>query len=133
MEMNRKAEEKKRKDTMMPTKPAVPPKYQMKPAPIIDLATTTTMQPPVVGIRTSLGAAQRALAPRAPTTSHRLQMPPPSILKASKTLTKVLPKGRRIIVWACLFQKSSGQQVFFQMTLDAQKDVRANNKQPAYT
>uniref|UniRef100_A0A915JY95 Uncharacterized protein n=1 Tax=Romanomermis culicivorax TaxID=13658 RepID=A0A915JY95_ROMCU len=56
MEMDKKAEMKKKKDSVMRTKPAIPPKYQMKPAPII--AATTTMQPPVAGIRTLLGAAQ---------------------------------------------------------------------------
>uniref|UniRef100_A0A915HJS1 Uncharacterized protein n=1 Tax=Romanomermis culicivorax TaxID=13658 RepID=A0A915HJS1_ROMCU len=65
----------------------------MTPALIMTMTTTGTTQLPVVGIRTSLGAAQRALAPRAPTTSQSIQMPPPGILKTSKTPTKVLPKG----------------------------------------
>uniref|UniRef100_A0A915KJU0 Uncharacterized protein n=1 Tax=Romanomermis culicivorax TaxID=13658 RepID=A0A915KJU0_ROMCU len=66
MEMDKKAEEKKRKDATTLTKPAVPPKYKMTLAPII----ATRTQPPVVGIQTTLGAAQRALAPRAPTMSQ---------------------------------------------------------------
>uniref|UniRef100_A0A915IN98 Uncharacterized protein n=1 Tax=Romanomermis culicivorax TaxID=13658 RepID=A0A915IN98_ROMCU len=81
MEMDERAEEKKRKDGMTLTEPAVPPKYQMMPAPIIAMTTTTTTQPTVIGIGTLLGAAQQALAPQAPTTSQGLQMPPPSILK----------------------------------------------------
>uniref|UniRef100_A0A915HUB9 Uncharacterized protein n=1 Tax=Romanomermis culicivorax TaxID=13658 RepID=A0A915HUB9_ROMCU len=93
--MDKRAEEKKRKEEMALLKATVPPKYQMTPAPIITMTTTPTTQPPVIGIRTSLGAAQRALAPRALTTSQGMQMPPPGILKASKTLTKTLPKGRR--------------------------------------
>uniref|UniRef100_A0A915J0X1 Uncharacterized protein n=1 Tax=Romanomermis culicivorax TaxID=13658 RepID=A0A915J0X1_ROMCU len=35
MEMDKRAEEKKGKDTTTLTKPAVPPKYQMTPAPTI--------------------------------------------------------------------------------------------------
>uniref|UniRef100_A0A915HJS3 Uncharacterized protein n=1 Tax=Romanomermis culicivorax TaxID=13658 RepID=A0A915HJS3_ROMCU len=93
MKMDKRAEEKKCKDAMRLMKLAVPPKYQMTPAPIIAITTTVTTQPPVIRIRTSLGAAQQALAPRAPTTSHGLQMPLHHILKASKTPTKVLPKG----------------------------------------
>uniref|UniRef100_A0A915IY43 Uncharacterized protein n=1 Tax=Romanomermis culicivorax TaxID=13658 RepID=A0A915IY43_ROMCU len=58
MEMDRKVEQKKQKDTMTPTKPAVPPKYQMKLEPIIATATTMTMQPQVVGIQMSLGVVQ---------------------------------------------------------------------------
>uniref|UniRef100_A0A915HKT2 Uncharacterized protein n=1 Tax=Romanomermis culicivorax TaxID=13658 RepID=A0A915HKT2_ROMCU len=50
MEMDKRAEEKKCKDAMMLTKPAVPPKYQMTSALIIAITTTTTTQPPVVGI-----------------------------------------------------------------------------------
>uniref|UniRef100_A0A915L3F7 Uncharacterized protein n=1 Tax=Romanomermis culicivorax TaxID=13658 RepID=A0A915L3F7_ROMCU len=50
MEMDRKTGEKKRKDAMTPTKLAVPPKYQMRPAPIIAMTTTARTQPPVVGI-----------------------------------------------------------------------------------
>uniref|UniRef100_A0A915J084 Uncharacterized protein n=1 Tax=Romanomermis culicivorax TaxID=13658 RepID=A0A915J084_ROMCU len=92
MEMDKKAEIKKKKDLITPTKLAIPPKYRMKLALII--ATTTRMQPPVAGIRTTLGAAQQALAPRVPTTSQGPQMPPPGILKSSKTLIKVLRKGR---------------------------------------
>uniref|UniRef100_A0A915KV04 Uncharacterized protein n=1 Tax=Romanomermis culicivorax TaxID=13658 RepID=A0A915KV04_ROMCU len=95
IEMDKRAEEKKRKDAMMLTKPAVPPEYQMTPAPIIATTTTMTTQPPANGIRTSLGAAQQALAPQAPTTSQGLQMPRPSILKRSKTRTKVLPWPQR--------------------------------------
>uniref|UniRef100_A0A915L4K2 Uncharacterized protein n=1 Tax=Romanomermis culicivorax TaxID=13658 RepID=A0A915L4K2_ROMCU len=99
MEMDKRAKEKKRKDAMMLTKPAVPPKYQMTPALIISMTTAATTQPSVIGIQTLLGAAQRALAPRAPTTSQRLQMSPPGILKVSKTRTKVLPKvGRSVEV-----------------------------------
>uniref|UniRef100_A0A915JV95 Uncharacterized protein n=1 Tax=Romanomermis culicivorax TaxID=13658 RepID=A0A915JV95_ROMCU len=94
MEMDKKTKEKKRKDATTLTKRAIPPKYQMTPALIIAMTTTATTQPPVIGIQTSLGAGQRALAPQAPTTSQGLQMPPPSILKVSKTPTKVLPKGR---------------------------------------
>uniref|UniRef100_A0A915L0H9 Uncharacterized protein n=1 Tax=Romanomermis culicivorax TaxID=13658 RepID=A0A915L0H9_ROMCU len=92
--MDKRAQEKKQKDAIVLAKASVPQKYQMTPAPIITMTTTTTTtQPPVVGVGTSLGAAQRALAPRAPTTSQSIQMPPPGILKASKTPTKVLPKG----------------------------------------
>uniref|UniRef100_A0A915HT39 Uncharacterized protein n=1 Tax=Romanomermis culicivorax TaxID=13658 RepID=A0A915HT39_ROMCU len=57
MEMDKRAEEKKRKDAMMLTKLAVPLKYQMTLAPIIAITTTPTTQPLVVGIRTLLGAA----------------------------------------------------------------------------
>uniref|UniRef100_A0A915KWP6 Uncharacterized protein n=1 Tax=Romanomermis culicivorax TaxID=13658 RepID=A0A915KWP6_ROMCU len=92
METDKKAKMKKKTSSITSTKPAIPPKYQMKPAPII--ATTTMMQPPVVGIRTSLGAAQRALVPRAPTSGQGPQMPSPGILKASKTPVKVLLKGQ---------------------------------------
>uniref|UniRef100_A0A915KYR7 Uncharacterized protein n=1 Tax=Romanomermis culicivorax TaxID=13658 RepID=A0A915KYR7_ROMCU len=91
--MDKRAEEKKQKDAIVLAKAAVPQKYQMTPAPIITMTTTATTQPPVVGVQTSLGAAQRALAPRARTTSQSIQMPPPGILKTSKTPTKVLPKG----------------------------------------
>uniref|UniRef100_A0A915JXT5 Uncharacterized protein n=1 Tax=Romanomermis culicivorax TaxID=13658 RepID=A0A915JXT5_ROMCU len=63
MEMDKRDEEKKRKDAITLTKPAVPPKYQMMLAPIIAITTTATTQLSVIGIRTSLGAAQRALAP----------------------------------------------------------------------
>uniref|UniRef100_A0A915K1P5 Uncharacterized protein n=1 Tax=Romanomermis culicivorax TaxID=13658 RepID=A0A915K1P5_ROMCU len=73
--MDKRAEEKKRKDAMTLT-------------PIIAMTTTVTTQPPVIRIQTSLGAAQQALAPPAPTTSQGLQMPPPGILKMSKTPTK---------------------------------------------
>uniref|UniRef100_A0A915KN54 Uncharacterized protein n=1 Tax=Romanomermis culicivorax TaxID=13658 RepID=A0A915KN54_ROMCU len=93
MEMDKRAEEKKGKEAMTLTKPAVPPKYQITLALIIAMTTTATTQPLVIGIQTSLGAAQQALAPRAPTTSQGMQMPPPGILKTSKTRTKVLPKG----------------------------------------
>uniref|UniRef100_A0A915HSJ3 Uncharacterized protein n=1 Tax=Romanomermis culicivorax TaxID=13658 RepID=A0A915HSJ3_ROMCU len=55
MEMDKQAEITKKKSSTMLTKPAIPPKYQMKPAPII--ATTTRMQALVIGIRTSVGAA----------------------------------------------------------------------------
>uniref|UniRef100_A0A915HIX9 Uncharacterized protein n=1 Tax=Romanomermis culicivorax TaxID=13658 RepID=A0A915HIX9_ROMCU len=48
MEMDKKAEMKKKKDWITPTKPAIPPKYQMKPAAI--MVPTTMMQPPVAGI-----------------------------------------------------------------------------------
>uniref|UniRef100_A0A915JSD5 Uncharacterized protein n=1 Tax=Romanomermis culicivorax TaxID=13658 RepID=A0A915JSD5_ROMCU len=92
IEMDKKAEMKKKKSSIMPTKWAVLPKYQMKPALIIEATMMT--QPPVVGIQTLLGAAQRALAPRTPTTIQGPQMPPPGILKASKTPIKDLPKGR---------------------------------------
>uniref|UniRef100_A0A915KRQ2 Uncharacterized protein n=1 Tax=Romanomermis culicivorax TaxID=13658 RepID=A0A915KRQ2_ROMCU len=78
--MDKRAEEKKCKDAMMLAKTAVPPKYHMTPAPIIALTTTATTQPTVIGIGMSLGAAQRALAPRAPTTSQGMQIPPPGIL-----------------------------------------------------
>uniref|UniRef100_A0A915JVR8 Uncharacterized protein n=1 Tax=Romanomermis culicivorax TaxID=13658 RepID=A0A915JVR8_ROMCU len=50
MEMDKEAKMKEKKSLTMLTKPAIPPKYQMEPAPII--ATTTMMQAPVVGIRT---------------------------------------------------------------------------------
>uniref|UniRef100_A0A915JY82 Uncharacterized protein n=1 Tax=Romanomermis culicivorax TaxID=13658 RepID=A0A915JY82_ROMCU len=48
MEMDRKAEEKKQKDAMTLTKPDVPHKYQMRPAPIIATTPTATTQPPVL-------------------------------------------------------------------------------------
>uniref|UniRef100_A0A915JG67 Uncharacterized protein n=1 Tax=Romanomermis culicivorax TaxID=13658 RepID=A0A915JG67_ROMCU len=57
MEMDKKAEMKKKKGSITLKKLDIPPKYQMKPALII--TATTTMQPPVVGIRMTLGAAQR--------------------------------------------------------------------------
>uniref|UniRef100_A0A915KMN2 Uncharacterized protein n=1 Tax=Romanomermis culicivorax TaxID=13658 RepID=A0A915KMN2_ROMCU len=62
MEMDKRAEEKKGKDAMTLTKPAVPPKYQITRALIIAMTTTATTQPLVIGIQTSLGAAQQALA-----------------------------------------------------------------------
>uniref|UniRef100_A0A915JHG3 Uncharacterized protein n=1 Tax=Romanomermis culicivorax TaxID=13658 RepID=A0A915JHG3_ROMCU len=61
--MDKRAKEKKHKDVMTLTNPAVPPKYQMMPAPMVAMTTTTTTQPLVIGIRTSLGAAQEALVP----------------------------------------------------------------------
>uniref|UniRef100_A0A915J6J4 Uncharacterized protein n=1 Tax=Romanomermis culicivorax TaxID=13658 RepID=A0A915J6J4_ROMCU len=55
IEMDKQAEMKKKKSSTMLIQPAVPPKYQMKPGPII--TTTTGMQAPAISIRTWLGAA----------------------------------------------------------------------------
>uniref|UniRef100_A0A915HSS8 Uncharacterized protein n=1 Tax=Romanomermis culicivorax TaxID=13658 RepID=A0A915HSS8_ROMCU len=85
IKMDKRAEEKKKKDAMILAKAVLPQKYQMTLAPIITMTTTATTQPSVVGVRTSLGAAQQALAPQAPTASQLIQMPPPGILKTSKT------------------------------------------------
>uniref|UniRef100_A0A915L9E3 Uncharacterized protein n=1 Tax=Romanomermis culicivorax TaxID=13658 RepID=A0A915L9E3_ROMCU len=89
--MDRQAELKKKKSSTMPTQPAILSKFQMKPALII--ATTSPIQARTTGIRTSLGAAQQALTPRALTTIQVLQMPMPGIAKSSKTPLKVLLKG----------------------------------------
>uniref|UniRef100_A0A915JQN6 Uncharacterized protein n=1 Tax=Romanomermis culicivorax TaxID=13658 RepID=A0A915JQN6_ROMCU len=50
MEMDKQAQMKKKKSLTTLMKPAVPPKYHMKLAPII--ARTTTMQALVIGIQT---------------------------------------------------------------------------------
>uniref|UniRef100_A0A915IA53 Uncharacterized protein n=1 Tax=Romanomermis culicivorax TaxID=13658 RepID=A0A915IA53_ROMCU len=52
--MDKQAELKKKKSLTMPTQLAVPPKYQIKLAPII--ATTTARQASTISIGTSLGA-----------------------------------------------------------------------------
>uniref|UniRef100_A0A915IAD3 Uncharacterized protein n=1 Tax=Romanomermis culicivorax TaxID=13658 RepID=A0A915IAD3_ROMCU len=56
IEMDKHAESKKKKSSVMMTQPAVPLKYQMKLALLIIM--TTTMQAPTTRIQTSLGAAQ---------------------------------------------------------------------------
>uniref|UniRef100_A0A915KIT9 Uncharacterized protein n=1 Tax=Romanomermis culicivorax TaxID=13658 RepID=A0A915KIT9_ROMCU len=92
MEMDRQAKLKKKKSSTTPTQPAILPKFQMKPAPIITTAGPTQGQ--AARIRTSLGAAQRALTPCAPKTIQMPQMPTPGIAKVSKKPMRILPIGR---------------------------------------
>uniref|UniRef100_A0A915KKI7 Uncharacterized protein n=1 Tax=Romanomermis culicivorax TaxID=13658 RepID=A0A915KKI7_ROMCU len=88
--MDLEAELKKKKISSAPIVRAVPPKFQVKPAPII---TTDMNQGQSAGITTSLGAAQGVFAPHVLTTSQNLRMSMSGIAKTSKAPPKMLPKG----------------------------------------